>query len=135
MFPFHLVEQHQVLFSWLAAASLAMFIGSLVLVPLLLVRIPADYFLRDKEEARTARTPFGWTVLIAKNIAGAILLLAGIAMLLLPGQGVISILAGLSLMNFPGKRRLERKIISRPSVLKSINWLREKAGKGALRVE
>ncbi len=133
--PFILVERHDVLFAWLAFASVLMFIGSLVLVPLLLTWMPADYLTRDREDSWAARTALGWVAVIAKNIAGVVLLAAGIAMLVLPGQGIISILAGLSLMNFPGKRRLERKIISRPGVLRSINWLRAKAGREGLRLE
>lgn len=43
-----------------------------------------------------------------RNVLGAILLVAGIAMLVLPGQGVPTILISLGLMNFPGKYRLER---------------------------
>lgn len=133
--PFVFVEQHETLFAWLAFASLMMVVASVILVPMLLIWMPTDYFQREREEERADRTLLGWTVMIAKNLAGAILLLAGIAMLLLPGQGIISILAGLSLMNFPGKRKLERKIIGRPKVLASINWLREKAGRAALRID
>jgi hypothetical protein len=38
------------------------------------------------------------------------LLLAGIIMLVTPGQGIISIVLGLFLMEFPGKRKLELKV-------------------------
>ena len=50
-------------------------------------------------------------------------------MLILPGQGILTILIGLFLMNFPGKFKLERKLIAMPKVLKSLNWIRTKAGK------
>jgi hypothetical protein len=58
---------------------------------------------------------------------GAILVAAGLAMLMLPGQGILTILIGLGVMNFPGKYRLERWIISRPTVLKAVNWIRSKS--------
>ena len=73
-----------------------------------------------------------WAWLVAKNIAGLIFILAGMAMLVLPGQGLISILLGLSLTNFPGKYRLERFLISRPAILRSVNWIRRKADKDPL---
>ncbi len=55
------------------------------------------------------------------------LVLAGIAMLVLPGQGVLTIVVGLVLMNFPGKYRLERWMATRRPIWKSLNWLRRKA--------
>jgi hypothetical protein len=64
--------------------------------------------------------------LIIKNVVGAVFLLAGIAMIILPGQGVLSILIGVSLMNLPGKRKFQRKLIGQPSVLQTINKLRAK---------
>jgi len=58
--------------------------------------------------------------------------LAGIAMLVLPGQGILAILGGIELMDFPGKYRLERWIVSRPAVLRSVNWLRRRMGRPPL---
>ena len=55
-------------------------------------------------------------------------------MLFTPGQGILSILAGLLLMNFPGKFRLERWLVQRPGVLKSLNWLRARRGKAPFRL-
>jgi hypothetical protein len=70
---------------------------------------------------------------ILKNAFGTIFVLAGIAMLVLPGQGIISILIGLSLLSLPGKHRLVRRLVLIPSVLNSINRLRRRAGKPLLR--
>jgi hypothetical protein len=55
--------------------------------------------------------------------------LAGIIMLVTPGQGVISIILGIFLMEFPGKRQLEIKFINHNPTFKTLNWLRDKAGK------
>jgi len=57
---------------------------------------------------------------------------AGIIMLVLPGQGIFTILIGIMLLNFPGKYRLERWIVARRPVLRSINWLRRRAGRAPL---
>jgi hypothetical protein len=72
------------------------------------------------------------TLSILKNAFGAVLVLAGIAMLVLPGQGLLAILVGVMLANFPGKYALERRIISRPTVSKAVNRIRKMAGRPPL---
>ncbi len=110
---------------WLAVFSIVSFIGSLIIVPVLLVRIPVDYFAA--ETGRSSRLS-GLALLgrIIKNILGLILLGAGILMLFLPGQGLLTIVLALSLLDFPGKRGLELRLIRQPRVYKAINWLRRK---------
>ena len=41
-----------------------------------------------------------------RNAVGLVLVTAGLAMLVLPGQGIITLLVGIILMDFPGKHRL-----------------------------
>ncbi|MDO9516370.1 MAG: PGPGW domain-containing protein, partial [Syntrophales bacterium] len=65
--------------------------------------------------------------LIVKNLAGVVFVVAGIVMLFMPGQGILTILIGVMLMNFPGKRLLELRTISQPSVLGAINWVRARS--------
>ena len=72
--------------------------------------------------------------LVLKNIIGVIFILAGLAMLVLPGQGVLTILLGIMLMNFPGKSALELHIVQQPTVLRAINWMRQRAHRPALLV-
>ena len=118
----------------LAVAGVICFIGSLIAIPLILVRLPADYF--------DTRTPRHWmkdhhpvlrlSGLIVKNIVGIVFLLAGFAMLFLPGQGVLTMLIGISLMDFPKKRELEAKMVGQPTVLGVINSMRQKFGKPPL---
>ena len=64
----------------------------------------------------------------AKNLLGAALMLLGILMLFTPGQGLLTLLVGLLLMNFPGKYRLERTLVARPGIFRSLNWLRRRRG-------
>ncbi|ASP49410.1 hypothetical protein [Cognaticolwellia beringensis] len=66
---------------------------------------------------------------IAKIVLGLFLLICGLAMLVLPGQGLITILIGLSLIPFPGKHKLENNLLARKSVRSSLNWIRIKAKK------
>jgi hypothetical protein len=71
---------------------------------------------------------------LLKNIMGVLFVLAGIAMLILPGQGLLTILIGLMFLDFPGKYTLERKIVRQKKVHKSINWMRTKAKRPPVRV-
>lgn len=118
------------LMALIVTLSIAMVVASILLAPYCLVRLPADYFQREKphlgERLKAASTRKA-LLLILKNVAGMAILVAGVAMLVLPGQGMFTILVALFLIDFPGKFTLERWVVSRPSVAKSINWLREKA--------
>jgi hypothetical protein len=99
-----------------------------------MVRLPADYF--------DTRTPRHWMKdhhpvlrlagLIVKNVVGAVFLLAGLAMLFLPGQGILTMLIGISLLDFPGKRKLEAKIVGQHTVLQALNAMRAKFDKPPL---
>lgn len=112
---------------WLAAGSVVSFCGSLLAVPIIAVRIPHDYFTapRRRADAWGRRNMIARTlVVMLKNLLGVVLLLAGVVMLVLPGQGLLTMLVGLMVMNFPGKYRLERYLVSRGPVLRSINWIR-----------
>lgn len=116
---------------------MAAFIATLAVIPLLVVRIPEDYFVDDRPRrwAWSRRHPALHIVTISvKNLLGLFLLAAGIAMLFLPGQGIITILLGLTFMNFPGKRRLEKAIIRQRPVAGAINWMRSRGGRPPLRI-
>ena len=64
-----------------------------------------------------------------KILLGLCLVVCGIVMLVLPGQGIITILVGLSLLPFPGKHKIEQFLLARKSVRYSLNWIRSKANK------
>lgn len=122
---------------WIGIVSVITFIGTLVALPIAVARIPADYFMRDRHSRATSHNQHvAWRVIgvVCKNIAGLIFVLAGVAMLVLPGQGILTILIGLGLMDFPGKHALERRIVQQPRVLQAINWMRRKAGQPPLKV-
>ncbi|MBL8037623.1 PGPGW domain-containing protein [Nitrospira sp. CMX1] len=120
----------------LTALSIVFFVGSLIAIPFILVRLPTDFF--------DTRVPRRWMenhhpVLrllghLAKNVVGAIFLFAGFLMLFLPGQGILTMLIGITMLDFPGKRRLEAKMIGQPTVLSTINGMREKFGKPPLTI-
>jgi hypothetical protein len=58
-----------------------------------------------------------------------VLLVAGVAMLVLPGQGLLMVLLALSLVDLPKKRVLVRTIVQRPPVWRALSYFRERAGK------
>jgi hypothetical protein len=120
----------------LGILSVIMFIATLLAVPLIVARIPTTYFIRKHQPSpRQPRSSARMLWLVLKNILGIFLLLGGLAMLVLPGQGVLTILLGIMLMNFPGKYELERYIIQQPTVLRAVNWMRLRANRPALIVE
>lgn len=116
--------------------SIIAFIGTLVAIPAILLRLPADYFEEEKPHTwmETYHPIIRKISIFLKNGVGYIFLLAGIAMLILPGQGILTMLIGVSLIDFPGKRKFEKKLICLPGVLKTINALRQKYGKHPLSV-
>jgi hypothetical protein len=118
----------------LTVISVIGFIGSLIAIPLILVRLPADYF--------DTRAPRHWMKdhhpvlrllgLVVKNVAGLVFFLVGFAMLFLPGQGLLTMLIGVSLIDFPQKRHLEAKMVGQPTLLGAINAMRHKFDKPPL---
>ncbi|MEW6079766.1 MAG: PGPGW domain-containing protein [Thermodesulfobacteriota bacterium] len=110
--------------------SIILFAGTLVIVPWLIVRLPADYFShRSRREARQElkHPAVRLMIRISKNALGLFLIVAGLIMLFIPGQGLLTIGIGILLMDFPGKYRLEQWIVRHRPVIKSINRIRRRA--------
>ena len=132
---FSWASDHQQLLVWAGVISLVVFILSLLSLPWLVAQIPEDYFLPKK------RQPTAWKnqhpvirllALMGKNLIGYSLIMAGLLMLFLPGQGILTLVVGLILVDYPGKFKLERKLVKTPAILNSLNWLRRKAKKPPL---
>jgi hypothetical protein len=119
-----------------AVLMVVTFVGSIGVVSFLLVKLPPTYFQESHprdfwvERHRAVRL----AGIVAKNLAGVLLVLLGIVMSLpgVPGQGVLTILLGVMLLDFPGKRRLEYKLISQPRVFNNVNRLRARFDKPPL---
>ncbi|SFE25621.1 PGPGW domain-containing protein [Nitrosomonas sp. Nm166] len=124
-------------FVGLTVASIVGFIGSLIAIPWILIRLPSDYF--------DTRVPRHWMKdhhpvlrlvgLIIKNVVGVVFFMAGFLMLFLPGQGLLTMLIGISLMDFPNKRKLEAKIVGQHTIFHAINTMRHKFNRLPLTLE
>ena len=131
------INGHHALIAWLFWSSVVTFFGTLIIIPVMIIRIPEDYFIPEKRVRLYVRSrhPLTHLMFVAlKNGAGLIFIAAGIAMLVLPGQGLITILIGIMLCDFPGKYRLERKVVGWGKVLTTINWIRKKGNKPPLKL-
>lgn len=131
------IRSHGALLGWLLAMSLAMLLVTPLAVAWVVVRLPTDYFCAESSIVQNWRRwhpLLGVPLLVGKNVLGGVLVLAGIAMLFAPGQGMLTLAVGLGLIDFPGKRRLMRALVRQRSVWRTVNWLRRRAGRPVLRM-
>ena len=132
------LASHPELAAAFALGSVLLAIISIAVLVLAITRMSPDYFIaaappRDSWRGRHPLLRFFFRTL--KTLAGLVLLLAGIAMLILPGQGLVTMLIGISLIEFPGKRRVELAMVRERHVLNTINWIRARAGRVPIIVE
>lgn len=116
----------------IALISLLVWLVYAALMFMAVARMSPDYFLAREPASgswRRRHPLVRWSGHVAKNLVGLPLLLAGLAMLPLPGPGVLTIVVALSLLDFPGKRRLVLRIVRERHVRRSIDWIRVKAGR------
>ena len=117
--------------------AVASFVGTTALTVWFVVKLPADYFVLQRQPRSDSRTSVShWAQLLLRNLLGLGLIGLGIILSLpgVPGQGLLTILLGIMLSDFPGKERLERKIVSYPKVLEALNRLRKRFGKPPLMI-
>lgn len=115
----------------IALASVALVVGSAFCALWAVKRLPEDYLIRD--DLPPAQTTGARLRRIVRNVVGFVLLIVGLLLLVLPGQGLLTLVAAVSLLDFPRKRELERRIMSRPKVLHALNRFRERGGRPPLR--
>ncbi len=70
--------------AWLLGISVVTFVASLVLLPWLIIRLPADHFVRH-EKPQQRHPVVHYTLLVVKNALGIVLLIAGVVMSITPG--------------------------------------------------
>ena len=123
-----LIKNYKVDLEWGLFIFVAGFLLSIAAVILVLVRLPVHYFCGPDPPPFWPDGPAWarWTARIVKNLAGAILIALGLLLSLpgIPGPGLLTILIGLMLLDLPAKRSLEKKIIARPAIFRTVNRLR-----------
>lgn len=121
------IEANQSWLRWVGLGSLIMFVLTIIVVPVIVVKMEADHFLRDRETTKSVQQ-------LLKNLFGIFLILSGIVLSipLIPGQGLLTILIGLALTDFPGKRKLELRLLKLRPVHWAIQKLRKKADRPPL---
>jgi hypothetical protein len=125
---------------WLASySSILIGIGGLSILIIglgwFISQIPEDYFVHEKRQADNWNKYSSQTrmvIIIVKNVIGIVMLISGLLLLILPGQGILTMIIGILLIDYPGKFKLEQKIISIPSVFRGLNWFRAKSNKSYL---
>lgn len=123
----------------LGSLSIFILIISVFMMVLIISFLPEDYFKSENRNlissVQNSRYPLlKLLVLITKNFFGVLLLLSGILMLVLPGQGILTIITGLVFMDYPGKYKFERKLLRQKGVINSINWIRSRLSKPPLKI-
>ena len=123
----------------LGSLSIFILIISVFMMVLIISFLPEDYFKSENRNlissVQNSRYPLlKLLVLITKNFFGVLLLMSGILMLVLPGQGILTIITGLVFMDYPGKYKFERKLLRQKGVINSINWIRSRLSKPSLKV-
>ncbi len=116
-----LLAQAEIILLWLFGFSFVTFVAGLFLMPLMAIRIPSDYFARERAprlQFERRHPALRMVLLTAKNLVGLALAITGVIMLVTPGPGIIALIVGISLMDIPGKRALERRIVSLPNCLR-----------------
>ncbi len=109
--------------------------GSIVFALMMVSRIPVDYLTRPTaafESFRNHHPVLRYLLITVKNMLGLLFVVAGVVMLVTPGQGVLFIALGVLLLDFPGKRKLERRLLGSRRVFQALNKIREKAGQPPL---
>lgn len=107
---------------------------SILVAAVVIVKIPENYFSSHYQQDFMPNASWltRWGAVIAKNLLGIVLIVAGIIMLIGPGQGILTILIGLIMVDIPGKRPIEARIIKRPTILAAVNELRLRYNKPPL---
>ncbi len=124
---------------FLGSLSIFILMISVFMMILIISFLPENYFKSENRNLISSIQNSNYPilkllVLIIKNFFGVLLLMSGILMLVLPGQGILTIITGLVFIDYPGKYKFERKLLRQKGVINSINWIRSRLSKPPLEV-
>lgn len=135
------LQQHPELTIWTSVLSVVGMFIMLVAVFLGVIMMPTDYLhqlaMNNQQGGDTLiHKKRSLSLRILRMLLGGLLVILGVAMLVLPGQGVLTILIGLVLLGVPGNRRAKQKLtalLRRPGVTHKLNRLRRVFGRQPLK--
>jgi len=125
---FDWLSANSLLISSLAAVSITLLAVTILATPWAVSRLPSDY-LQSRLEAPKKHGLGHMLLNIVRGFVGLLIVLLGLIMMITPGPGIIMILMGISVAQFPGKNRLLIYLATRPHVLASLNWMRQRHDK------
>jgi len=116
---------------WITAVSLVFvvitFVAAVFGLPVVLAKLPADYFVAPQ-------VPGSLRSRVIRNLVGWPLLLIGLILIPLPGQGLLTVLAGLVLADVPGKRRMALFLLRQGPIGRAVDLMRDRHGVGPLQI-
>lgn len=118
-------ERYAGLIAIVGAASVGIMMISVLITPWFVAQLPPDYFSRPPPRAQP-KSIRRLLLQLVRNGLGAILLAAGLLMIIIPGPGLITLILGLTVSDFSAKQRVIRHFLNRPGVMDSLNWMRRK---------
>ena len=121
--------------TWILTISAIMFIGSILLAGMLIVRLPTDFLIRSSQSSDFPNTRWPVAKIVAwiiRNATGMLFIVVGVIMLITPGQGMLFVFLGLTLLDFPGKQVLFRRMLGQRRILAMINRIRHRANRPPL---
>lgn len=125
------IQAHSaLLLTGLGVLGVATFVVSLITLPIIIARLPVDHFVVERTRSvpwQGARPLRSILLVLGRNLLGVLLVLGGVLMLFLPGQGILTIAIGLLMIDFPKKRAFQAWLLAWKPVNRGINWLRRKA--------
>jgi hypothetical protein len=110
-----------------SVASVVVAVASIASVPHFVARLPRDFLVRPDVSRSFAST-------IVRGLVGAVLVVTGVALLVLPGPGIVTLIAGLILLPIPGRHRAVCWLATRPAVRHALDRMRRRRGAPALEI-
>jgi hypothetical protein len=101
-----------------SGASVVLFLASTLLARRVLIRAPKDFLWRRPSNKRR----------LLRTVVGSLTIGVGIALLFLPGPGMVFIVIGLASFESPLRARALKAVLTRPWILKEANALRARHG-------
>jgi len=113
----------------LGVASVLLFFLSLFILKYIIIKLPHDYFLNNLTNLQNStKARKNLFLRMFKNFSGLLLIISGIILLFMPGQGLLTIALGVCMIDFPWVQGVKRRFICSIPVRKTLNWVRFKKG-------